>query len=113
MNVETVTPYLTVTDANFGAEVLNSSQPVLVDFWAPWCGPCRMIAPVIEELAGEFAGRAKVAKVDVDENPETAAAYAVRSIPTLLIFKQGKVVDQIVGAAAKKTLATKLAAHLS
>ena len=100
--------YVTLTDANFQQEVLNSDQPVLVDFWAAWCGPCRIIAPVIEELAGDFAGRAKVGKLDVDTNPQTAMNFNVRSIPTLLFFKDGRVVDQLVGTASKKVLAERL-----
>ena len=100
--------YVTLTDANFQSEVIDSDQPVLVDFWATWCGPCRIIAPVIEELAGEFEGKAKVAKLDVDHNPQSAMAYGVRSIPTLLFFKNGQVVDQLVGTAPKKVLAQKL-----
>lgn len=100
--------YLTLTDANFSEEVLNSDQPVLVDFWAAWCGPCRVIAPVIEELAGDFEGRAKIGKVDVDQNPTTAMNYNVRSIPTLLFFKDGRVVDQLIGNAPKRVLAERL-----
>lgn len=100
--------YVTLTDANFQAEVINSDVPVLVDFWAAWCGPCRIIAPVIEELAGEFAGRAKVAKMDVDHNPQIPMAFGIRSIPTLLFFKDGQVVDQLVGTAPKKVLAERL-----
>lgn len=100
--------YVTLTDQNFQEEVLNSGEPVLVDFWAAWCGPCRIIAPVIEELAGEFEGRAKIAKMDVDENPQVPMNFGIRSIPTLLFFKDGKVVDQLVGAAPKKMLAEKL-----
>ncbi len=102
------TKYVTLTDGNFETEVLNSDQPVLVDFWATWCGPCRMIAPVIEELAGEFEGRAKVGKMDVDHNQRFPYQYGVRSIPTLLIFKDGQVVDQVVGVVPKKVLADKL-----
>lgn len=104
--------YVTLTDGNFETEVLNSSQPVLVDFWAAWCGPCRMIAPVIEELAGEFEGRAKIGKMDVDQNQQFPFKYGVRSIPTLLIFKDGQVVDQVVGVVPKKVLAEKLMAHV-
>ncbi len=96
------------SDLTFSPDVLESQQPVLVDFWAPWCGPCRMIAPAIEELGREFAGRARVAKLNVDENQETAARYGIASIPTLLIFKSGRVVDQIVGATSKKAISNKL-----
>ncbi|MFO8098189.1 MAG: thioredoxin [Salinibacter sp.] len=98
----------TLTDDNFEDEVLNADEPVLVDFWATWCGPCRQIAPIIEDLADEFEGRAKVGKVDVDENPQTAQEYGVRSIPTLLFFKDGEVQETLVGAGRKKALAEKL-----
>jgi len=100
--------YVTATDETFQSEVLQRAEPVLVDFWASWCGPCRMIAPVIEELAADFEGRAKVAKVDVDDNPQVAGRYGIRSIPTLLFFKNGQVVDQVIGVAPKKVLADKL-----
>jgi thioredoxin 1 len=103
---------LEVTDANFKDEVLNSNVPVMVDFWAEWCGPCKMIAPTVSELAKEYDGRAKVVKLDVDSNYQTAGAYNVRSIPTLLIFKNGQVVDQIVGAVPKQKLKEKLEANL-
>ena len=93
-----------VNDENFEAEVLKADTPVLVDFYADWCGPCRTMAPVIEELAGEFDGRAKVAKLDVEANPETAGRYRVRSIPTLLIFDAGKPVAQAAGVLPKATL---------
>ncbi len=93
-----------VTDATFQGEVLESGVPVLVDFWAPWCGPCRAIAPVLEELSGEFAGKAKIVKVNVDENQAAATQYGVRSIPNLLVFKDGQVADQIIGAVAKTKL---------
>ncbi len=100
--------YVTLTDGNFDSEVLQSDQPVLVDFWATWCGPCRAIAPIIEELAGQYEGRAKIAKLDVDENQAMANRYNVRSIPTLLFFQNGKVVDQIVGSSPKSALESRL-----
>jgi len=100
--------YVTGTDANFQEEVLQSDLPVLVDFWAAWCGPCRVIAPTIEELASEYEGRAKVVKLDVDANPQTAMAFNIRSIPTLLLFKGGRPVDQMVGVVPKPMLAQKL-----
>jgi thioredoxin 1 len=103
---------LEVTDVNFKDEVLNSDKPVLVDFWAEWCGPCKMIAPTVAELAKEYDGRFKIAKLDVDANYQTAGSYGVRSIPTLLIFKSGRVVDQIVGAVPKQRLKEKLDANL-
>ena len=99
---------ITGTDANFEAEVLNSDQPVLVDFWATWCGPCRTIAPTIEELASDYDGKARVVKLDVDNNPQTAMKYGIRSIPSLLFFKDGRPVDQMVGVVPKKVLAEKL-----
>lgn len=102
-----------VTDSSFKEEVMNAEQPVLVDFWATWCGPCRMIAPMIEELADQFDGRAIVAKVDVDHNPLTAMQFGIRSIPTLLFFKDGQVVDQLIGASSKKALAEKLESLVS
>src|SRR3989337_3933898 len=95
-----------VTDKNFAAEVLNSNIPVLVDFWAAWCGPCRSIGPIVEELAESFNGRVKVTKLNVDENPATPGQYGVRGIPTLILFKGGKVIDQIVGAVTKARLVT-------
>ena len=97
-----------VTDATFESEVLNSDQPVLVDFWATWCGPCRTIAPTIEELATDYDGKAKVVKLDVDNNPQTAMKYGIRSIPSLLFFKDGRPVDQMVGVVPKRVLAEKL-----
>ncbi|MBI3580050.1 MAG: thioredoxin [Ignavibacteriales bacterium] len=102
-----------VTDNNFQAEVLKSDKPVLVDFWAEWCGPCKMVAPVVEELAKEYDGKLKVGKMDVDSNQATSMQFGIRSIPTLLIFKGGVVVDQIVGAVPKSKLAEKLVKHLN
>ena len=93
-----------VSDATFDAEVLQSSTPVLIDFWAPWCGPCRAIAPVVEELAGEYAGKLKVVKMNVDENQATPSRYGVRGIPNLILFKGGQVHEQIVGAVPKSRL---------
>jgi len=101
---------VTLTPDNFEAEVGGSEIPVMVDFWAAWCGPCRMIAPAVEELAGEFQGRAKVAKLDVDAHPEMAGRFGVQGIPALLFFKNGEVVDQVVGAVPKSMLAAKLGA---
>lgn len=100
-----------LTDSNFD-EVINSGKPVLVDFWAEWCGPCKMIGPVVEELAGDYDGRAVVAKLNVDENPQTTAKFGVRSIPTLLVFKGGQIVDKQVGAVPKSVLNQKLSAQV-
>jgi thioredoxin 1 len=101
-----------LTDSSFETEVLKSTLPVLIDFWAIWCGPCRMVSPVVEEIAGEYAGKLKVAKVDVDSNPATAMQYGIRSIPTLLLFKDGQVIEQIVGAVPKRVIIDKLSRHL-
>jgi thioredoxin 1 len=102
-----------ITDSNFEQLVKNSDKPVLVDFWAAWCGPCLAIAPAIEELAKEYEGKAVVGKVDVDNNPMVASAFGVRNIPTILFFKDGKVVDKQVGAVPKSMLSKKLEAQLS
>jgi thioredoxin 1 len=102
---------LEITDKNF-QEVINSNQPVLVDFWAEWCGPCKMIGPIVEELAGDYEGKAVIGKVDVDANPSVAAQFGIRSIPTLLIFKGGQIVDKQVGAVPKTVLSQKIDAQL-
>ena len=99
---------VTVTDANFATEVERSPLPVLLDMWAPWCGPCRMVGPVVEELAKEMAGRVRVAKLNVDENPATAARFKVQSIPTLLVLKNGQEVERIVGAQPKAAIVQRL-----
>lgn len=101
-----------VTDANFASEVENSTLPVLLDLWAAWCGPCRMIAPVIEQLATELAGRVRVGKLDVDQNPLTASRFQARSIPLLLILKDGREVDRLVGLQSKEAILRRLKAHL-
>lgn len=98
-----------IGDATFEAEVLKSSIPVLVDFWAPWCGPCKSIAPVLDELATEFAGKIKILKINVDDNPQTPTKYGVRGIPNLILFKAGQVVEQIVGAVPKEQLSGAIA----
>jgi thioredoxin 1 len=95
-----------LSDANFEAEILKSTTPALVDFWAPWCGPCRVVGPVVEELAAQFTGQIKVAKMNVDENPITPGKYGIRGIPTLILFKGGEVLDQIVGAVPKGNIET-------
>ncbi len=100
--------YITLTEENFQSEVLESTNPVLVDFWAEWCGPCHALAPVIEELAVDFEGRAKVGKLDVDDNTTIAMEYVIRSIPTLLFFRDGQIVDQVTGITPKKVIAEKL-----
>ena len=104
---------IALTDDNFEQEVLKSDTPVLIDFWAAWCGPCRMIAPIVEELSGEYEGRAKVCKLDVDSAQKTAAEFGIRSIPTLLIVKEGKVADQLIGAVPKEQITSKLDAVLA
>ncbi len=101
-----------VTDATFDQQVMNSETPVLVDFWAEWCGPCKMIAPVLEELAQELDGQLTIGKLDVDNNPDTAMAFGVMSIPTLLLFKGGQPIDRIVGYQAKAQLKKRLETHL-
>ena len=101
-----------VTDENFEQEVLSSSAPVLVDFWAVWCAPCRMIAPTIEQIADEYSGRAKVVKMNVDENASTPPKYNIRGIPTLLLFKDGVIKDQIVGASSKDVITRMIDSHL-
>ncbi len=102
-----------VTDATFEAEVLKADLPVLVDFWAAWCGPCKMIAPVVEELARDYAGKLKVCKLNVDENNQTAAQFGIMSIPTLMLFKDGQPVERLIGYMPKAKLVEKLSPHLA
>jgi len=101
------------TDLNFEQEVLKSDVPVLVDFWAPWCGPCRAVAPVVEQIANDYQGKLKVVKINTDDNQDTAVKYGIRSIPTLGIFKDGKVVDGIIGAVPKQMIESKVKPYLN
>jgi thioredoxin 1 len=101
-----------VTDATFESEVLRDEVPVVVDFWAEWCGPCKLVAPVLDELAAEYGGRIKVAKLNVDENPSTSAKFGIRSIPTIMFFKGGQLVDRVIGAASKADLKKRFDAAL-
>jgi thioredoxin 1 len=103
---------LEFTDSNFEVEALNSDKPVMVDFWAEWCGPCRMVGPIVEEVAKEYGDRALVGKLNVDNNPGVAQKYGIRSIPTILFFKNGEIVDRQVGAVPKAALVKKLEAHM-
>ena len=100
------------TDANFDSEALKADTPVLVDFWAPWCGPCRMVGPIIEELASGYSGRVKVGKLNTDDNPSVAGRYSIRSIPTVLLFKNGEIVDRIVGVVPKKDFERMISPHV-
>lgn len=104
---------LEFTDGNFEQEVVSSDQPVLVDFWAPWCGPCKLMLPTIEELAGEFAGKVRIGKLNTDENPQTATSHQITAIPTVLLFKGGEVVDRFVGVTPKEKFAEKLNSHVA
>jgi thioredoxin 1 len=101
-----------VTDATFEQEVLKSQLPVLVDFWAPWCGPCRAVAPVVEEIANEYTGKLKVLKINTDENPKTAQSYRISGIPSLMVFKNGQPVEQVIGAVPKSTLSSAVNKHI-
>lgn len=103
---------LEFTDGNFQAEVIDNSAPVLVDFWAPWCGPCKMLAPTIDELATEYAGKVVIGKVNTDENPQTATDYQISAIPTVLLFKGGRPVEKFVGVTPKDRFATALKSHI-
>ncbi len=112
LRVEIFDKPVNVTDAGFEREVIQSAIPVLVDCWAPWCGPCRAVAPILDELAAGFRGRLKIAKVNVDENPMTSSRYGIQSIPTMLFVKNGKVMDQVAGALPKEALESRIAAFL-
>ncbi len=101
-----------VNDTNFEAEVINSELPVLIDFWAPWCGPCNMVSPIVEELADDYAGKLKVCKVNVDEAPGVSRQYGIRAIPTLMVFKGGEVVDQQIGVVPKQVLEGKITPYI-
>ena len=101
-----------ITDANF-EEIIGTDKPVMVDFWAEWCGPCKMVGPVVEEMAGEYDGKAVIAKVDVDNNPNVSAKFGIRSIPTMLFFKDGEIVDRQIGAVPKNVLTNKLDAQIA
>lgn len=103
---------LHLTDGNFKKEVLNSDLPVLVDYWAPWCGPCKTIAPILEELAKEYEGRIKIGKLNVEDNPKITSQYAIMSIPTLILFKGGKIMEQVIGVLSKKELISKIKDYL-
>lgn len=102
-----------LTDANFDQEVLKSNIPVLVDFWAAWCGPCRMVGPIIEELSNDYQGRFKMTKLDVDANPQKSSQFGIRSIPTMMIFKNGQIVDTLIGAMPKPAIAARLDAAIN
>jgi thioredoxin 1 len=104
---------LLLNDENFKKEVLDSNEPVLVDFWATWCGPCKAIAPIIEQITEEYSGKLKVGKLDVDANPKISTDYGIMGIPTILLFKNGKIVEQVVGAVPKNYLITKINKHIS
>jgi thioredoxin 1 len=110
--IHTMGKAIEVTDANF-EEIISSDKPVLVDFWAEWCGPCKMIGPIVEELAGDYEGKAVIAKMDVDMNPQVPAKFGIRSIPTLLVFKNGQLVDKQIGAVPKSVLNQKIQAQLA